>query len=909
MAIRTAAGGVLQVALVASLLAGVLPTTTAHGEDLPVVQDGLHGDGVDESGFWNVVTGFATKTGFRMVFAWDSDEPILPLVEWGYRLDELTRVAHPVGDAVDTAGIVFLDNDERPEGNKTVVYFRFVDESGGAFATVPPDPSPIQSFVLGNAMQSDTHDDAYEVNLVVALDSEALPSDVPADLGLKDLVEGIDIFAERVWDYTDGYLRIGEVLLMDRVNSYPTGPVDDVEGAAGPVCVPATIQQNGAQYSRSLPDVIIETVPPFDSHTKKNAVGPPMITNYCYGAYLGREGWLYANPWTPEDLGAVLAHEFGHYALNLDDLYRTQLPGDKGATCWEGTGGPPGGGGNWDISVMHNGFRWDGERWVGSELDSLQTPCSWGGATPSWTLFNEWYPEVPLMRNGNGRPNHFDSDYQLLKGNPDGGALDVYLLDREPGLSKLQHVIQPLQLPPPPEATPSIVIGEPIEGQAFNVDRIDISGFVDRGYPDLPLVVDAHGPYVVNVGEEAIVVGTAANGVGPYEYEWSTEGPGVFADSKLGITRVAFSQEGSYQLTLRAWDKGDNDPFKSTSSATDTATITVLPIEAPPAATGCPPMDGLRLSTDSTGDSVHAGPHPLAELVCLGAALRMETVASPIPVATQEKAFFSFQLSAMDLALPSGDVGPDSQQYLISFVPDFSSSTENPRNGVQQWIYAKWIFDSLSFSGDPIAHMTACWLLLPPESALPSPAPPAAPRNSMEDYCDPARSVTPFWSLDTFEVTFDLWAEIGTPKSGDQFVSVYGASIEETSQGFSMPSQSDIVCNFNSNTRTVCRAPDIASRIVNKGLVYDDLIPNSLDETVTFAGPRDLAPSLAPPQGLVPTGSPAHPQEVAVDPPRMDNSLLPGIPTGSRNDPLIDDPPGDSPYPAFDILGVWLEND
>ncbi|HLF15833.1 MAG TPA: hypothetical protein VI796_00125, partial [Candidatus Thermoplasmatota archaeon] len=894
---------VLAATLAASFILGFAPTGRAHSEDVPP-QTGGHGDDVDESGFWNVVTGFATKTGFRMVFAWDSDEPIQPLVEWGYDPDQMDKVARPVGDVVDTAGIVFLDNYDLPRGNKTEVFFRFVDESGGAFATSPPDSSPIHSFVQGNAMQSDTHDDVYEVNVVVALDSEALPSEVPADLGLADLVQGIDIFAERVWDYTDGNLRIASVLIMDRIHSYPTGPLDAAGGAAGIVqaggepitCGLPSATAEGMQVDHTFPDFIIETSPPFDSHTSKNDASGPLIKSSCYGFYVGRDGWLYANPWTPADLGAVFAHEFGHYALNLDDLYPTGLPGDSGATCWEGTSGTPGDGSNWDVSVMHNGFRWDGQRWVGSELDSVQTPCSnIGTATYSWNLFTKWYPEVPLMRNGNGRPNHFDSDYQVMQGNPDGGALDVYVLDREPGLSKLQHVLAPPVLPPPPEPHPTLIIERPTEGQAFAVDRVDISGFVDRGYPDLPLSVDAHGPYAAKVGEEVILIGSAANGIGPYEYLWTTSGPATFADPTVGITKAVFTGEGTFQLQLQAWDRGDNDPFKPSSTATDVATITVVPAEPEPGPQGCPPLGGQVVrrasdgqpAIDSGSDTLVVptyGSRPAAELLCLGADFHTEDLLSVpvLPLGTKPVHTFTFQLQVLDKdsvhtqprnGVPTGSIsGNVYEPYLITFTPNFG---DDLRKGVPQWIFVKWD-RTPDVTGRPVDRLTACWLVLPP-----GPQVAGAPTVQTYDYdqwdCDPSRTAAASWTAETLQVSFDMDREIGQAGDGDKFENVYARA--------------------HFRKLDVQTSGSLTSLGPQWGGYVLDVVPDSKDGFVRFAGPGSLqTPSLAPP----PTGFPLgpNPEKVTVE-----------GEFGSRGDPEVVDPPGDSPYAALDIIGVWVQDD
>ncbi|HLF16965.1 MAG TPA: thrombospondin type 3 repeat-containing protein [Candidatus Thermoplasmatota archaeon] len=900
MAHRKVLDGCLQILLAVSLALTGLPLSSAHDGDLPVLQNDGHGDGVEDDGFWNVVTGFATKNGYRMVFAWDSDQPIMPLVEWGFSAGNLDHKARPAGDAADTAGIVFLDTYERPNIPQIIVHYRFTDESDGAFnGGVAPPPSPTKSFpltnALGNRFDTNADDDGiYEANLVIALDSEALPDDVPFDLGLEDVLAGVDVLAERVWDYSDGYLRIARVLVMDRLSGYPTGVADSAQNQVGgsvyaqgeplPCNLPSN-QANDAQFDMLLPDVVIQTTVPFDSHTWKDTADGPVIQSPCLGISIGRDGWLYANPWgvsadVAADLGATLAHEFGHYALNLDDLYPSDNPvADQGADCWEGTSGRPGQGDNWDISVMHNGFGWDGERWVGSELDGLETPCDWGLAEPSWSIFTQWYPKVPLLRNGDGRPDHYDSDYETMRGNPDGGALEAYVLDREPGLSKLRLAIVPPVADVPPEPSPRLVIEYPSEGDAFHVDRIDIQGTVERGYPDLPLTVEAGGPYTVTVHAEAILVATAANGVGPYHYEWSTTGPGTFSDPNGAVTQVVFTQEGTYQLSVTAFDKG-SDPFQGSSIATDTALILVNPTESPAGPPGCPPLSGQQLATDPKNDAqlgMYQNTPPLsAELTCLGAELHLQSIVPMAPVSVQENAVFTFQLGVLDrqdvdkqytsYVFAATDDGVF-QTYLIGFTPDFGSDL---RKNQPQWIFLKWDRTPDAVSNKPVDVLTACFLVLPPGNKIPPP-----PNVDFRDYdqdCDPTRSVTASWVINTLEIDFDLWREIGTPGAGDQFKDAVALSYSRFQ---------------NYPLRTTQPAQFIQDTY--------DTVPDGPATMVTFDGPRDLRPQPSAPV-------PQTPQLPGSAPLPSGSPPTPGV-------PVVTDPPLDSALPFFDILEVGVDAD
>ena len=75
-----------------ALVAGA-PAARAHGNEA----DHGHASTVAASSFWNVVDGFTTKTGYRLVFVWDTDAPIAGIVEWGYAPTSLTNVVRPLG--------------------------------------------------------------------------------------------------------------------------------------------------------------------------------------------------------------------------------------------------------------------------------------------------------------------------------------------------------------------------------------------------------------------------------------------------------------------------------------------------------------------------------------------------------------------------------------------------------------------------------------------------------------------------------------------------------------------------------------------------------------------------------------------------------------------------------------------
>lgn len=606
---RTAPAGTLPQAttfLVASMfvlsaLVGAVgffaPTAEAHPSS-PAHAGSDHGEADD--GLFNVVEGFSTKTGFRLVFAWDTDEPIAGHVEWGFQEGTLDRQANPFGDAVDTAGVAIVDVDESEVEPGKTVYFQVRDEESG-------QTSEVHSFEMDNAWVKDSSDDVHEISFIVQLDSQALPAGVPTDQGLQELASAMDVVAERIWDATDEHVRVDDVIVTDTVLNYPQNavPKTGVDFNGNPDCTETSVE--GYQLDHSMADVLIQSSVPFDSHTFSERIGKP-----CTGIYLGRLGQLVV-PWGDGSFGGgngsvhlaqVLSHEIGHYAFGLPDLY----PAVSDADCLAGTTGEPGadtdGDGepdNWDVSLMHNGFGYDGNRWIGSEIDRGPdyTPCGYNGEPASWPILANLYPGVPTLQeleedpDASPYPNHDDSDHTVAEGNPDGGELDVYWLDQEPGTSQLKHAIGTVEETAPDGPTePEVNITDPADGDEVAPDAIDVEGTVDREAP-------AEG----NQAPSASISADETSGEAPHTVEFTLEGTdadgqvaswsldpgfdqGTYGGDSLPATREhTYEANGTYEAVLTVEDD---------EGATTTATVDVH--------VG-PTGDLTRIGTDVTGDT------------------------------------------------------------------------------------------------------------------------------------------------------------------------------------------------------------------------------------------------------------------------------------------------------------------
>lgn len=352
--------------------------------------------------FENIV-GMSTKTGFRGVFAWQADTVMSGIVEYQINGGQ-TKTAFPLLNAVDRAQMVIVDG---LEPGQTVTY-RIRDQLSGTTSTQ-------HSFTAGNAYES-WNGSNYRLNALVQLDSQALPDGIPFDLGVGDLADGMKIVAERLYDAMDGYAQMGTVIVTDTVLNYPLNLPFGVQSVFGDTgCGDANVDGIGA-VGHTLADFIVETSIPFDSHTFSGW----MVDNPCVGFYIGRVGQLVV-PWEDDlHLGYTMTHELMHYAFNAPDLYLLNSDADCRNLDWDG-------------SLMHNTGGWTGERWELTELDRdpVATPCQHGTAPYTWQVLRERYDQIP--QNSNPQ-NVVDSQ---ARGNPTGGSLEIWVLDHEPGNSRL----------------------------------------------------------------------------------------------------------------------------------------------------------------------------------------------------------------------------------------------------------------------------------------------------------------------------------------------------------------------------------------------------------------------------------------------------------------------------------------
>lgn len=363
------------------------------------------------------VVGFAAKTGFRGVFAWQATQPVEGIVHYGTSPTKLARVVEPTPNVAAAAQMAVVDDLAFPGRAGRTWYFQVEDKRTG-------QRSEIVTLDARNAYTNwDTEDGVYTLNLVVQLDTQDLPDTIDGDQGLRDIAASVNILAERTYDALDGFARIGKVIVTDTLVDVPAGNALSARATCAP----------GSSYS----DVVFESAPPFDSHTSYYG-----IERGCANIFLGRQGWLVANRW-PHDLevGYTATHELMHYGFGTPDLYNVGggFPTTDACRNLE-----------WDGSLMHNSGGWNPEtgRWELTELDRnpTLTPCAMDSQGEySWETARSRYVNVPERATG---PIEHIVDTQA-RGNEDGGELEIWILDRTPTGSSLSRFTPDDALPVP----------------------------------------------------------------------------------------------------------------------------------------------------------------------------------------------------------------------------------------------------------------------------------------------------------------------------------------------------------------------------------------------------------------------------------------------------------------------------
>lgn len=294
------------------------------------------------------------KTGFRAIVAWRTDAPALGEVT--YEVSG-SPTAQPVTVTERTPGLshVFVFHG-LPQGET----FTFTASHQTLAGTVTSDE---HSFVLDNAHMDFTPDvgpngGVYEINLLVIANERTDPL-------IREAIEtGLDKYAAKLWDATDGWVRAGEVVLL----------YADLEHMEGGLLTCGIVAVGGhVPPCTNNVDVVFsyDNLPIAAAATFKGAIESDRREIYM------NQLWEVNS----DEIGLVLLHELGHYAFWMDDLY-------VAGNCVDHT---------WDISVMSS------SRAV-TEFDDEVARCpnedQLSNYRPSWTIMRDHYPQIPDRPDG-----------------------------------------------------------------------------------------------------------------------------------------------------------------------------------------------------------------------------------------------------------------------------------------------------------------------------------------------------------------------------------------------------------------------------------------------------------------------------------------------------------------------------
>lgn len=315
-----------------------------------------HGEG-DES--IENLTWAALKTGFRLAVAWDAPADADARLRYGLAGGDFYEIDV---EGVGPHRVAVLDS--LPVGE--VLCFQVAVGSGADAVQ-----GEWHAVSLRNAMTAyDAEAGAYSINLL-ALANE--------DLFGRDTIEGgLDVYAQKLWDATDGHIRAGRILLLGGdAEHHHSGLIS---------CYMAfqVVPAGDTPACNQVVDVVFshDNLPIAAGATYLDGIQDPEQAIWMNS--------LYETPTAPgihlangtHEVGSVLLHEVGHYAFAALDLY----VGNE--TCWDP---------DLRISIMSNTRD-------ATEFDGPNAPCpdadSIPDYVPSWTLIRERFSEVPERPTG-----------------------------------------------------------------------------------------------------------------------------------------------------------------------------------------------------------------------------------------------------------------------------------------------------------------------------------------------------------------------------------------------------------------------------------------------------------------------------------------------------------------------------
>lgn len=290
----------------------------------------------------------ALKTGFRFGAAFESADEATATLDFTVDGGPLRRVVDPI-ERRQHAFVL----DALPHG--ALLCFRVA--SGGATG----DAHAVR---LANAMNARRPDGVYTINLLV--------DGTHAANELAHLDASHAETARRLLDATDGHVALGRVITL------VGDPLAHDSGLA--TCAyPFLAVQTRAPACDRVFDVVwtYDTFPQQAAGTNRDAIQTRHL-----GIFMNNLWETLLASGTAEEAGGTLAHELGHYAFGMNDLYST-----AGGGCVDP---------RWSISVMADSR-------TAREFDDVSAPCPGPlepSYVPSWNLLRARFPGVPARPSG-----------------------------------------------------------------------------------------------------------------------------------------------------------------------------------------------------------------------------------------------------------------------------------------------------------------------------------------------------------------------------------------------------------------------------------------------------------------------------------------------------------------------------
>ena len=287
------------------------------------------------------LTWAAVKTGFRLVVAWTTPEPSLAQVRVS-----VGDSAFLLRDPIERRAHAFV-LDELPIGRVLCFEPATQGATGGTHAVR-----------LANAMHAREPDGRYTINLLV------LGTEAGNDIAQLEAAHAEA--SSRLRDATDGHVELGRVVtLVGDPTNHDSGLV---------TCGYALLLVEGrAPSCDRVFDVIwtYETNPAQAAGTNLDAISKRHLPIYMNNVW---EVALASG--TPQEAGGTLAHEMGHYAFGMVDLY----------------GGVPCEDARFRISLMADSR-------TATEFDDGFARCpgrsASSGYVPSWTYLRQRFHAIP----------------------------------------------------------------------------------------------------------------------------------------------------------------------------------------------------------------------------------------------------------------------------------------------------------------------------------------------------------------------------------------------------------------------------------------------------------------------------------------------------------------------------------